>query len=133
MCAHFLLADASLRMRSRVGRSIITHTTTNRIYADFFFSVGRGPGFATGLSDAWDKYYLSEFTGTTGQVLPNRSRAGSYTFVYKVQGWQQSVQFSLRAQLTIKKIDKLNCFLNHSYQLTNNLVRNNKFLAVVAS
>ena len=35
----------------------------------------RGPDFTTGLSDARDRYYLWERTGTTGQVVPVRSRA----------------------------------------------------------
>ena len=41
----------------------------------FCFKAGVGPNFATGLSDTRDRYYLWERTGTTGQVVPVRSRA----------------------------------------------------------
>ena len=45
----------------------------------FCFKAGVGPNFATGLSDTRDRYYLWERTGSTGQVVPVRSRAAYNT------------------------------------------------------
>lgn len=54
-------------MASLVGRIIITHDT-NKTYANFFLSVGRGPDFATELSDARPQL-LSIATGSLILIL----------------------------------------------------------------